>query len=81
MLTASFAGRFRHDARFSEPHVPPIGVALIDGDDAAFHLMEVAIRARHADGELGKPIAAIALDMDLDDLDGVTLRTEAKRSA
>ena len=62
--------------------MPSIRVALIDGDDAAFHLMEVAILgARHADGELGKPIAAIALDMDLNDFDGVAPSAGGERSA
>ena len=59
---------------------PPIGVALIDRDDAAIHLMEIAVRARRHHGEVGKAIAAIALDMDFDDFDGVAA-PQAKRSA
>ena len=65
-----FAGRLRH-TRINEAHAPPIGVALIDRDDVAIHLVEIAVRARHGDGELGKAITAIALDMDFHDFDRV----------
>src|SRR5258708_11058044 len=55
-------GRLRH-ARFDEAHVPSIGVASIDRADAAVLFAQLAIRARHCDGELGKAVPAIALDM------------------
>src|SRR5260221_9902553 len=61
-------GRLRH-ARFDEAHVPSIGVASIDHDDAAVLFAKIAIRARHSDGELGKAVPAIALDMRFDDFD------------
>ena len=49
--------------------MPSIGVALIDHDDAAVLFAKIAIRARHCDGELGKAVPAIALDMRFDDFD------------
>src|SRR5882724_4633807 len=62
------AGRLRY-ARFDEAHVPSIGVASIDHDDATMLFAKIAIRARHSDGELGKAIPTIALDMRFDDFD------------
>ena len=49
--------------------MPSIGVASIDHGDAAVLFAKIAIRARHSDGELGKTISAIALDMRFDDFD------------
>ena len=49
--------------------MPSIGVASIDHDDAAVLFAKIAIRARHSDGELGKAVPAIALDMRFDDFD------------
>ena len=73
-------GRLRH-ARFDEAHVPSIGVASIDHDDAAVLFAKIAIRARHSDGELGKAVPAIALDMRFDDFDRMARAPEAKRLA
>src|SRR6266851_1971659 len=68
MTCRLLVGRLRH-TRFDEAHVPSIGVASIDHDDAAVLFAKIAIRAWHSDGELGKAIPAIALDMHFDDFD------------
>ena len=49
--------------------MPAIGVVLVDRDDAAMLLAELTAGLRHGDGELGEAIAAIALNMDLEQLD------------
>ena len=43
----------RRHARFDKAHVPSIGVAPINHDDAAVLFAKMAIRSRHSDGELG----------------------------
>ena len=51
--------------------MPPAGIALIDGDDSSVYFVEIAIRARHGDGELGNAITAIPLDMYFNDFNHV----------
>src|SRR5258705_10621351 len=70
-------GLLRH-ARFDEAHVPSIGVASIDHHDAAVLFAKIAVRARDSDGELGKGIPAIALDMRFDDFDRMAPATEGE---
>jgi hypothetical protein len=62
----SYGRRFR-DTWFNEVHVPSIGIALIDRDDAAMHFMRPATREGDCDRELGKAITTVALDMHFHD--------------
>jgi hypothetical protein len=75
----SFGWRFQ-DTWFNEAHVPSIGIALIDRDDAAMHFMRPASSEGDCDRELGKAITTVALDVHFHDF--AWLRApEAKRFA
>ncbi len=56
-------------ARLDEAQVPPVRVVPIDGDETAMDLARRAVRPRHGHGELREAVAAVALDMRLQDFD------------
>jgi len=73
----SFGRRFR-DTWFNEAHVPSIGIALIDRDDAAMHFMRPAGREGDCDRKLGKAISTVALDVHFHDFNRMAAGTGGK---